>query len=354
MLAAISSLSIVAHAEDPEFTFSGLVDIYYQSDFGKPATGNSMNFRQFDTYHNGFQLATIQGTVVKKPKADNPWGFTLQLAAGKNADILASTDPAGPNSALKYVQQGFVTYAGGGYTVDLGKFLTWIGYEGIVSADNDNYSRSFLFYFAQPVYHVGARVSTTLGPATVGAYLVNGWNEAEDSNAGKSYGASGNIAIGKGSLNLAYYGGNEGAATTNGFVASGGTNVHLGDLVFVYPLSDKLKVALNADYGSAKGLDAGDPGGHFSGGAAYVKFTPDAKSAFAVRYDTFSDPDGLRSGFNARFTSLTGTYDMNFSPTSLLRAEIRYDKSNLSVFNSENGGTSKDRTTFTISHVLRF
>ena len=354
MLAALSSISIVAHADDPEYTFSGFLDIYYQADFGKPATGNSVNYRQFDTYHNGFTMAALQGTVVKKPKADNPWGFTLQVSVGKNADIMAATEPAGPNSGLKYLQQAYVTYQNPNYTVDIGKFLTWIGYEGIVSADNDNYSRSFLFYFAQPIYHVGARASTTVGPASVGLYLVNGWNEAEDSNAGKSYGASANVPIGKGSLNLAYYGGNEGAATLNGFGATGGTNVNLGDLVFVYPLSPKLKLALNADYGSAKGLDAGDPGGHFSGAAGYLKYTVDDKSAIGFRYDTFSDPDGFRSGTAARYTSVTGNYDVSLSPTSLLRAEIRYDKSNYSVFNSENGGTSKDRTTFTISHVLRF
>jgi hypothetical protein len=56
--------------------------------------------------------------------------------------------------------------------------------EGIVAADCDHYSRPFLYTLAQPIYHLGGRASSTVGPVAVSLYLVNGWNETEDSNAG--------------------------------------------------------------------------------------------------------------------------------------------------------------------------
>ncbi len=354
MLAVLSTLSIAAHAEEPKISFSGLIDMFYQSNFKKSATGSSVNFRQFDVTNNSFTIASVQGTAVMKPTAENPWGFTLQFSFGKNADILAATEPAGPNSALKYVQQGYVTYQGKNYTLDFGKFPAWVGYEGIVAADCDHYSRPFLYTLAQPIYHLGGRASSTVGPVAVSLYLVNGWNETEDSNAGKTYGASGSVPVGKGTLTLNYIGGNEGSSRVNGFGAGGNTSVHQGDVIFQYPISDKLKFTVNADYASATGLDAGDPGGKFYGAAGYLKYTASSNSSIGLRVESVNDPNGFRTGFAARYQSITAGYDMGLSSNSTLRAELRYDKSNLNVFNRSNGGLSNNRTTLTIAHILRF
>ena len=361
MLAILSSISISAHAEDSfkGWTFSGFLDLYYQSDFGKPPTGNSLTLRQFDTFNNGFQLATAQLNAVRKPTADNPLGFTFNFAGGRNADVLAAGEPAGSDSAFKYIQQAYVTYAreNAGFTVDFGKFLTWVGYEGIISADNDNYSRSFLFYTSQPVYHVGLRGSTSAGPATVSAFLVNGWNEAEDSNAGKSYGLSVGAPVGKASVTANYYGGTEGSSRMNGFFAVEGpaqTSVHLGDLVVVYPINDKFKVALNADYGTGSEIDNSGVDGKFYGVALYAKYQFDSKLAGAVRYETVSDPDGLRTGTDSLLNSLTGTLDFAFAENALLRFELRHDTSNRSLFRGDNGGFEDKRTTFTIATSFKF
>lgn len=361
MLAAISAISISAHAQDDlskNWSFSGFLDVYYQYDFNKGPTGNSLFGRQFDVANNSFTLANLQFNAVRKTSETSPWGFTLNFSAGKNADILNAGEPAGPNSAFKNIQQAYVTYASpAGYTVEFGKFLTWIGYEGVASQDQDNYSRSFLFFFAQPVYHVGLRASRSFGPLNASVYLVNGWNEAEDSNAGKSYGASASTTFGKTFVALNYYGGNEGSSRINGFFAApaGQTNVNLLDLVVVHQLTDKFKLALNADYASAKGLDAGDPGGKFYGAAVYAKYALSDKTAIGLRYDSVKDPDGLRSGnAGAGFSSLTGTFDYNVDASGLLRFEIRNDRANYNAFAEKNGLFKDQRTTFSLSYVFKF
>ena len=121
-----------------------------------------------------------------------------------------------------------------------------------------------------------------------------------------------------------------------------------------HQLSKRIKLALNADYADAKGFD-GTPGGKWSGIAGYLKADLATKISGCVRYETFSDSDGLRgTGISARYNSLTGTLDYNLSKDALFRLEARYDTANISAFNSNKAGGSQTRTTLSLSHVLKF
>jgi len=368
-LVVCSSIAYTAHAQDAaaflkDWSFSGHYDIYYQIDGNKSPVGQNVNLRQFDVAGDQFGLATLQFNAIKKATTENPFGITLNFAFGNNANLLNVNEPGG--DGLKNIQQAFVTYAlpKSALTVDLGKFLTWIGYEGVVSADNDNYSRSFLFTLGEPVYHVGARATYAATKAlTLNAYGVNGWNEAQDSNGGKSYGATAAFTPNaKTSLTANYYGGNEGSNHVSGigFLATpttgfqGISNVQLGDFIGTYQFNDKIKFAINADYADAKGMSGSDPSGHWSGLAAYIRDQINAKYGVTVRAETFDDTNGLRSGTSAHLSSITGTFDIAGPGTSLLRFEVRYDKASASVFNADNGTTKDNRVTYGISHVLRF
>jgi hypothetical protein len=70
--------------------------------------------------------------------------------------------------------------------------------------------------------------------------------------------------------------------------------------------------------------------------------------------ETVTDKDGLRSGIAANYNSFTGTLGYALATNSLLRVEVRFDTSNRSVFNAENGGLKKERTTLSVSHAYRF
>ncbi len=361
MLAAISSLSIMAQAGTQEDSFlkdlvvSGFLDVYYQHSFNNPGVGQSLAFRQLDTKHASFTLSALQLNVQKKTSAESPFGFLVQVSAGRATDILHGAEPGGVDT-YKLLQQAYVTYASpDGTTVDVGKFLSWVGYEGVQPVLNDLYSISFLFFFAQPSYHFGVRASRPLGPATASVFLVNGWNEVEDSNANKSYGASFSLPIGgKTTATLNYYGGVEGSGGVNGFygVAGGGkSGVNLADLIVVHQLPPKVKLALNADYADVK-RDWG-PSGKFRGVLGTVRAQLTDKFAAAVRYETVSDPNGLRSAVDGRFNSLTGGVEYFIRPESVLRLELRSDNSNQNVFEAENG-PKKTRTTITLAHILRF
>lgn len=361
MFAALSLFIIDSSiAEDVKgFDFSGNLDFYYQYDFGKPKTGASVNLRQFDVNHNSFGFAILRANVTKKPTAENPFGFTGTFSVGKNDDIMNAAEPAGPQT-YKNVEQAYVTYASpkAPLTIDFGKFYSWIGYEVTPAGDNDNYSRSFNFALDQPLYHMGFRAGYVVSPTlTLNGYLVNGWNEVDDSNGGKTMGATATVALGKTSVILNYLGGNEGASSgVNGFVNSFETNVQLGDIVVTHQLTPKLKLAVNGDYGDAKTKDSEDEESFkFRGLAAYAKYQATDNVGIGLRWETVSDPSGLRSGTgtSSHFNSLTGTLDFTCSKDSLLRVEVRQDQANLGVFNSDSGLKNK-RTTLTVAHILKF
>lgn len=364
MLAALSTITIAAvHAEDVKgFQVSGYADLYYQYDFKKPATGNSIGYRQFDIANNSFSLAVAGINISKNPTEAFPFGFTLNLVAGKNADIMASAEPGG-RETYKLFQQAYVTYVcpKTGIQLDFGKFTSWCGYEGAVAADQDNYSRGLLYTYSEPVYHFGLRATKTLTPQLgVTAAVVNGWNEIEDSNAGKTFGLSvAYTGLPKTSITLNYMGGTEGSSWSNDNGVYGGIGIqnqislNEANLIVSYQATPALKLAVSGDYADAKAVDTGDPSGKWRGVAAYAKYTLSDKFAAGVRYETFSDPNGLRTGFDSRLTSLTGTLDFVEAKDATLRFELRHDTANAPVFSSKDGSETK-RTTFTVAQVIKF
>src|SRR5262249_20320347 len=142
-----------------------------------------------DVKHNNFSLASARVSIVGKPVKDSDASVTLELQAGRNAEIDNLAEPGG-TERYKYIRQLFLTYPvkGSGVTLDFGKFMTNLGYETGISGDNENYGRSFLFTLAQPLYHTGLRATKSLTKTvTAAAGVVNGWNEVDDSNGQMSF-----------------------------------------------------------------------------------------------------------------------------------------------------------------------
>jgi hypothetical protein len=57
-----------------------------------------------------------------------------------------------------------------------GKFTTYEGIEVIGGPSNPTITRGFLYFLAEPVTHVGAKLHYATGPVDIGVGLVNGWD----------------------------------------------------------------------------------------------------------------------------------------------------------------------------------
>ena len=298
----------------------------------------------------------ISRTQVTK----QPFGFFVSLLAGPNATTLASTEPGGINT-YKDFAQAYVTYLAPTkfpLTLDFGKWYAFVGYEGLDSRTQDNYSRSFTFTLLEPDYMVGLRTTATFNSKLTGyGYLYQGYNEVKNSNSTTMEGLGAAYAFtDKLSATLQGYYGKESNSVMNqsgtfggiGFPTPGESWVTQGNLVIVYQKNSKDKIAFDGTQARATRK------GSWIGGAIYYRRQQDSRNAFCARVERASDPSGLRflSG-ELLLHSITATYDYTVNKNLTLRFELRHDISDNPFFNSDNGPATQ-RTTLTFAQILKF
>ncbi len=337
----------------------GFLDGYYQYDFGRPANGDSVDGRGFDIAHNRPNLAFAELDFSLDPK---PWGFNLQLYGGRGPELIHLAEPGGRDT-YRWVRQAYGTYVTPGktpVTIDLGKFDTWIGYEGIDNRFQDEYSRSFNWTYSEPTYETGLRIGAKLTPKLNGTlYAVQGWNEVKDGNNGKTFGVALTYAPDdKTAFVLQNHFGNEGSKTPNdigsyggiGFSTPGISRVHLIDFIASKQLTPSTKIAFNVDYATS---DAAPNKGQWNGEAVYLRHQLRPNQALGARIERFEDRDGVRTGNRMQLFSATATYDYTFNEHFTGRFELRHDMASQAFFTSDSGLRSS-RTTATVAAVVKF
>jgi hypothetical protein len=326
---------------------SGFADTYYTYNFNNPPTGSSTPLRDFDMEHNQFSLALMELALGKPAALDSPVGFRVDLDYGPVAKYVQGADPEGAD-VMQNIEQAYVSYmapAGTGLSIDVGKFVTPIGAEVIESKDNWNYSRSFLFSWAIPFYHVGARVGYAVNDkVSLLGWVANGWNNTKDNNSRKSYGAEvGLKPTGAFSLVANYMGGPEQNDDPTDWR-------HVFDTTATYVITPTISAMANYDYG--RDTVAGTKV-QWQGAAVYLKgqITP----AFAVipRYEYYSDKDGFTTGTAQTLQELTLTGELKHAGGLLTRIEYRHDFSSVDFFMKDATPRSY-QDTLTVGVVVAF
>jgi hypothetical protein len=310
-----------------EVEVSGFIDGYYGYNFNKPADRLNV-LRNFDTRSNQFALNLAEIVIEKKPDPLNSRiGFRLDLDYGPATDLVHATEPGGKD-VYKVIQQAYGSYLapiGSGLQIDFGKFVTWNGAEVIETKDNWNYSRGLLFAWAIPYYHAGVRAKYSFSSkvSLMGA-VVNGWNNVEENNTGKTFGLSLTLApTPKLSIIQNYTTGPEQANDRHHFR-------HLLDTIVTYNFNKQWAVMGNYDYG----IDTLMAGGkvHWQGVAGYLRYAPTERLAFTPRYEWFDDHNGFSTGTAQRVKEFTMTGEYKLRPTLITRFELRRDWSNQPFF----------------------
>jgi len=303
-----------------KINIGGYVDTSFQWNANRPDNQNN-NLRTFDTDPHGFNLHLAELTFDGLPTKPGEAGFRIDLAWGSDVRWFKPVDKYTNNNSRSTdfvdndFKQAYISYIvpiGGcgcskkGITVDMGKFVTWAGYETIEAADNINSSRSLLFGYAIPFTHTGIRATYNVLDSecskwTIGGAIYNGWDNVQDQNRSKAFALYSDwkpanwfemftTAIGGGSENYidernrfavatnSFNGGDPTDPTTPGFgsVNAGATNSVFGpldggraarnfddkdsqgirfllDLTLVFKPhcgKDDLIIAINADYGT--------------------------------------------------------------------------------------------------------
>jgi hypothetical protein len=330
--------------------FSGLIDGYYTANFnhprsttGVPGTNTLYNFNvQAD------QLSLNMAKLTMSHDAD-PVGFRVDLGFGKAFDIIHGSEPSGPNSFLRNIEQAYVSVKSKkGLQADFGQFVTAAGAEVIETKDNWNYSRSLLFAWAVPYYHFGLRTIVPVGShCTGGVQVVNGWNNVEDNNSGKTLGFIGNFTSKKVSWNNDYYTGPENAATNTGWR-------NLYDTTLLLTPTDKANFYINFDYGRNKNPDGS--AATWNGIAGAARFQLNGWFALAPRMEWFNDHEGFATGTGVaqQLKEFTITAEAKAAQGVLARLEYRRDWSDKNFFQKGPSGAAGNQDTVSLGIVAFF
>ncbi len=326
--------------------FSGLVDGYYNYASNHPGSRTNL-YRNFDVRANSMSLNMAKVTL--EHDAD-PVGFKLDLGFGRAMDLFNFQDTANGFDNLRYVPQAYVTFKpkdGKGFQMDFGKFYTSAGAEPTETHLNWNYSRA-LMYANGPYYHFGLRTSMPVNKyLTAGFQLVNGWNNVEDNNSGKTMGFTTAVTLGKLTWLNTYYTGPEQNQTNQGW-----RNFY--DTVFTFNPNDKVSTYLNIDYGTQKFVAGkGSSDWIAVGGAARFQLTKTI--AFSPRAEYYYDKDGFITGTAQKLKEVTLTGEYKLAEGLLTRLEYRRDWSDQAVFErGDNPAVSRNQSTVLIGLVAFF
>ena len=313
--------------------FSFLLDGYVEANFNDPPSG----FNQLRGFDVRSDMPHLDMGEIIIDHAPAPVGFHIDVGFGEAFDIIheGNRDP----EAWKYFKQAYISVkpkSWHGVELDAGEFVTSAGAEVIETNQDFNYTRSLLFIWAVPYLHTGFRLQFPVGSHFTGSFqVVNGWNNVEPINGGKTYGVTGAYAWKKVTWNNNYYVGPEHPGTTVGWRS-------LYDTSVVVNQTDKLSWYLNYDYAHEKDVGAG--AGHWTGLAGAARYALGKKYAVAGRLEFFDDANGLSTGTAQTIKEFTLTGEYQIKGWLISRLEFRNDWSDKPFFqknNQPNGARSQ-------------
>ena len=325
---------------------SGLLDVYGNYTPNHPAS-RTLPFRNFDIRTDGLSLNMGKFTVEHDPA---PVGFKLDFGFGRAFDLFNFQDHASGFDSLRYLPQAYLSLRpanGKGLQIDIGKFYTSAGAELTETHLGWNYSRGLL-YTNGPYYHFGVRAAKPVNSRwTAGVQLVNGWNNVEDTNGGKTVGLTSALSLGKVSWLVNYYGGSEPVPEANGMR-------HFVDQVVTFNPTERIQTYLNVDYGHQRLAGDGNRAQWAAVGAA-ARFQLSANWAVSPRLEYFKDLDGFMTGNPQGLKAFTFTVERKWQEGLIARTEYRHDWSSHPIF--ERGATLNARKhgdTFVIGMMAFF
>lgn len=299
-------------------------------------------YHVFDIDENTFKIDVLELSLQKDAALPGSSGFRMDLTTGSSVPKV--TRSAGLSIGDLDFHQMYLSYvvpAGNGLKLDLGKFVTAMGYEVIEGYDgfNDNYTRSFLFGYAIPFTHTGIRGSYKFSERLSAMFmLVNGWDNAIDNNMSKSICEQISFApADKMGIALTHMIGPEKAQDDVDYRNS-------FDIVASDTVSSGLSVGFNGDYSTEMHSADGNGMGLWWGVAGYLQLQFSVNTSLAVRCEQFADVDGIRTGLIQKLQEVTLTPSFRLTPQVILRGDVRIDQSDEKVFEKGIGRTHTQPT----------
>lgn len=343
-------------------TLNYYFDGYYEYNFNSP-TGGVNDLRAYDVLSNVFSINQADFIFDLEPDLSDHrrWGFRTDLQFGQATATLQGNPAIEPRPEIyRNIFQAYGSYivpAGHGIHIDFGKWASSLGIEGNYTKDQINYTRSFYFNFL-PFYHEGVRSSYAVtNKLALNYWIDNGTNQAEPTNGYKDE-LFGYVLTPAKTVNWTfnYYLGQENPDTVPApnclvpvqpglceapITSAPDGKTHIFDSYATWNATPKLTFAGEGDYFIQRKWASAAPGessapSHVDGGAAYMQYQLNPRTALGARSEYLSDSDGLFSNAPQDLKEVTGTYKYALSDNFDAFLEYRRDWSNRLYFITNN------------------
>jgi hypothetical protein len=305
-------------------------------------SGQGATFRA----ENGFSLAFL-GLDVSYDTAR--FGATANLRFGPGASIYhAPTDSESAASfGIDLLSQAYLTWRPADpLAIDLGMFSTPFGAEVLESWKNLNYTRGALYFYAQPAWHTGLRLSWQLGDAwSVTGFIADGTNLVSETqqNSGldqlPTLGAQLGFTPTEGLSLLA-----GGLFTLDSFHNDDAGFDALGDVVATLELGG-WRAAFNADVILTRGEAPSGADRRCLGFSLAAGYAFSEAFGLAGRGEYLLDDANFDGGDQDQWRLLTVTLTTDvkplpYTPNLILRWDNRWEQSNQDIFGANSRGTA--------------
>ena len=317
---ATTELATEETTEEPTFSIAGSIDTYYRSSEYAPGTsfGNLPGF------------ALGMANVIVSYEGEKS-GFVADFVFGPRGTDAVFNSTGSSN----IVNQLYAYYnVSDSFTLTLGNFNTFLGYEVISPVANFNYTTSYMFSYG-PFSHTGIKADiAATDDVSIMLGVLNSTDMTESQPLGEDYMIGAQLGLYGQYIN--YLGG--GSAGVSQIDFTGGFNI-----------TDSLYLGLNAtSYSDDNDVE-------FSGIALYPQYSFSDSFALGARYEAFSE-DGLGAigsvsgeGDNTSFT-ITGSYT---SGNMIVKPELRLDTASGQFYTNADGATDS-LSTFIVAAIYSF
>ena len=306
--------------EQPSFAISGSIDTYFRSSEYAPGTsfGNLPGF------------ALGMANVVFSYEGEKS-GFVADLVVGpRGADAVFNS-----TGSSNIVNQLYAYYnVSDNFTLTLGNFNTFLGYEVISPVANFNYTTSYMFSYG-PFSHTGIKADFSLSDnVSLMLGLLNSTDMTESQPIGEDFMIGAQLGLFGQYIN---------------YLGGGNAGVSQIDFTGGLDLTESLYLGLNATSYSD------DSDVEFSGVALYPQYAFSDAFALGARFEAFSenglaaiDADGSEAD-NTSFT-LTGSFTEG---NLIIKPEIRIDSASGQFYTNADGSTD-GLSTFILAAIYSF
>ena len=319
-----------------KLAIGGYVDAYYGYNFNRPASGD-VPYMVSMARHNE---ANINLAAIDVRYTSQRLRSVLVLGFGSYVNANYAAEPASLKNLIE-ARVGVKPFKRKEIWIDFGVLGSPYTNESAMSKDHLMYTRSLAPEYV-PYYLAGLKVSVPLGKRVNGyLYLLNGWQQIMDANAGKSVGTQIEWRVGKKSLlNWNTYVGDERSAS-----APNNRMRYFTDVFWIFNPDGKFSLTSCAYIGLQERVDSLSTSStykHWWQANVIGRYSFSPKISLSGRFEYFSDPSSVQiTALNTRgaFSTFSAglCFNLKLFDNAMFRLEGRHFFSEKNVYQAEKG-----------------